>query len=499
MFAVEVYAAVRRFVFIDGNSRREAARVFGLSRETVLKMCRFSLPPGYTRTKPVAKPKLGPLLPVIDAILEADRAAPVKQRHTAKRIFERLRDEHGFAGGYTVVKDYVRICRARSRETFVPLAHPPGHGQVDFGEAVGVIGGVRQKIHFFCMDLPQSDACFVKAYPRETTEAFLDGHVSAFAFFGGVPLSLLYDNTTIAVAKICGDGRRERTRAFTELVSHYLFQDRFGRPGKGNDKGKVEGLVKYSRSNFMVPIPEAASYDDLNAMLATRCRARQGDHAGRHATTIGERLVADTATLRDLPPVALEPCEKRSGRVSSTALVRYRCNDYSVPTRYGFQDVMVKGFVDEVVILCAGKVVARHPRCYAEGVFVANPLHYLALIEMKPNALDQAAALQGWDLPEVFQHLRHLLEARMGNRGKREFIQVLRLLEAMPMEIVTFAVTEAIHIGAAGFDAVKLIALARIERWPPRLDLAAYPHLPKMDVKTTRAADYAALVSGLAA
>ena len=158
MFAVESYAAVRRFVFVEGHSRREAARVFGLNRETVKKMCLFSLPPGYTRTKPVEKPKLGPLLPVIDAILEADRTAPVKQRHTAKRIFERLRDEHGFAGGYTVVKDYVRISRARGRETFVPLAHPPGHAQVDFGEAIGVIGGVRQKIHFLCMDLPQSDA-----------------------------------------------------------------------------------------------------------------------------------------------------------------------------------------------------------------------------------------------------------------------------------------------------------------------------------------------------
>ena len=142
--------------------------------------------------------------------------------------------------------------------------------------------------------------------------------------------------------------------------------------------------------------------------------------------------MADTAALRPLPPVALEPCEKRSGRVSSTALVRYRCNDYSVPTRYGFQDVMVKGFVEEVVVLCGGKEVARHPRSYAAGAFVADPLHYLALIEIKPNALDQAAALRGWDLPEVFQHLRHLLEARMGNRGKREFIQVLRLLEAMP-------------------------------------------------------------------
>ena len=142
MFAVEIYAAVRDFVFNQEKSRREAARVFGLSRETVAKMCRFSLPPGYTRTKPVEKPKLGPLLPVIDAILEADRTSPVKQRHTAKRIFERLRDEHGFAGGYTVVKDHVRLCRARGRETFVPLAHPPGHAQVDFGEAIAVIGGL---------------------------------------------------------------------------------------------------------------------------------------------------------------------------------------------------------------------------------------------------------------------------------------------------------------------------------------------------------------------
>lgn len=214
---------------------------------------------------------------MIDVILAEDQTAPVKQCHTAKRIFERLRDEHGFAGGYTVVKDYVRIGRARGRETFVPLAHPPGHAQVDFGEALAVIGGVRQKIHFFCLDLPQSDAFFVKAYPSETTEAFLAGHVCAFSFFGGVPLSILYDNTRIAVAKICGDGRRERTRSFTELVSRYLYRERFGRPGKGNDKGKVEGLVKYARSNFMTPIPVAASFAELNAMLAERCRRRQDE------------------------------------------------------------------------------------------------------------------------------------------------------------------------------------------------------------------------------
>jgi transposase len=499
MFAVESYAAVRRFVFVEGHSRREAARVFGLSRETVSKMCRFSAPPGYVRARPATKPKLGPLVGIVEAILEADRTAPVKQRHTAKRIFERLRDEHGYEGGYTVVKDLVRRQKARGRETFVPLSHPPGHAQVDFGEAVAVIGGVRQKIHFFCMDLPQSDSGFVKAYPRETTEAFLDGHVSAFEFYGAVPLSILYDNLKIAVAKICGDGKRERTRAFTELVSHYLFKDRFGRPGKGNDKGKVEGLVKFSRSNFMTPIPIAASYEALNAMLADRCRKRLSERAGRHTETIGQRLAADLAALRALPAVALEPCEKRVARVSSTALVRYRGNDYSVPTAHGFQAVLVKGFVDEVVILCDGVSIARHARSYDQGAFVYDPLHYLALIETKPGALDQAAALQAWDLPPAFQHLRNLLEARMGNRGKREFIQVLRLMEIAPKEVVAAAVTDAIQLGAIGFDAVKQIVLARIERRPAKLNLAAYPYLPATDVRTTRAADYALLVQEQAA
>ena len=166
---------------------------------------------------------------MIDAILEGDSKVPKKQRHTAKRIFERLRDEHGFDGQYTIVKDYARERGRRGQEMFVPLSHPPGHAQCDFGEAMAIVGGVERKVHYFVLDLPHSDGCFVKAYPGETTEAFL----------GGAPQSILYDNTKLAVARILGDGRRQRTREFTELQSHYLFEDRFGRPGKGNDKGKV--------------------------------------------------------------------------------------------------------------------------------------------------------------------------------------------------------------------------------------------------------------------
>jgi transposase len=225
MFSVELYGRVRHACHVEGLSQREAARRFGIHRNTVRKMLAFAVPPGYRRTKPRPRPKLDAFAAIIDQILEADLSTPAKQRHTAKRIHDRLRAEHGFSGSYTTVKTYVRERRQRMREVFVPLVHPPGHAQVDFGEAVAVIGGERCKIHLFCLDLPHSDACFVKAYPAERIEAFLDGHVAAFAFLGGVPRSILYDNTKLAVARILGGGERQRTRAFAELQSHYLFLD----------------------------------------------------------------------------------------------------------------------------------------------------------------------------------------------------------------------------------------------------------------------------------
>ncbi len=233
---MELYGRVRHAVQIEGLSHREAGRRFGIDPRTVAKMLVFSVPPGYRRTRPPVRPKLDPFVGVIDRILEDDHGRPAKQRHTSKRIFERLRDEHGYAGGLTVVKEYVHERRLRQREMFVPLRHEPGPTQADFGEALAEIGGVEQKVHFFAMDLPHSDAIFVAAYPAETTEAFCTGHAAAVAFFGKVPKSILYDNTRLAVVRILGDGTRQRTRVFSELQSHYLFADRFGRPGKGNDK-----------------------------------------------------------------------------------------------------------------------------------------------------------------------------------------------------------------------------------------------------------------------
>lgn len=246
-------------------------------------------------------------------------------------------------------------------------------------------------------------------------------------------------------------------------------------------------------------VDETPTLDALNARLANLCRARQKERAGRNEQTIGERLVADAAALRELPTEPFEACHKQATKASSLALVRYRTNDYSVPTAYGFRDVLVKGFVDEVVIFCEGVEIARHARSYGRDDFVFEPRHYLALLEQKPGALDQAAPLQGWALPETLADLRRLMEGRMGRRGKREFIQVLRLTEVFSETIVIGAALEAIRLGAIGFDAVKQLVIARVETRPARLDLSAYPYLPSPDVRTTQPADYLALVSRAAA
>jgi transposase len=481
-------------VQVEGMSVRQAAREFGLSRKSVRKMLAFAAPPGYQRKAPVKRPKLGPWVGVIDEILEQDESQPKKQRHTAKRIYDRLKDEHGFRGGYTIVKDYVRDARLRHKEVFVPLSHPPGDAQADFGEALVVIAGVEQKGHFLCVDLPHSDDSFVGIFPAENTESFCEGHNRAFAYLGGVPRTMLYDNTGLAVKEITGDGERKPTEEFSQLKSHYLFAVKFGRPAKGNDKGNVEGLVGYARRNFMVPVPRAASWEELNAQLLEQCRKRRERTLWGHAETIAARFERDREKLLPLPATGYEACERRSTRVSSQALVRYETNDYSVPVKYGHQRVLLKAFVWEVVIACNSEVIARHRRHYGREEMIFDPLHYLALLEHKTNALDQAAPLQGWELPGEFVELRRQMEARLGKRGRREYVQVLRLLETFAMGEVSAAIRQAQLLQAISFDAVKHLLLCALEQRPPKLDLANYPHLPAAEVTLTRAADYQALM-----
>ena len=415
---------------------------------------------------------------------------------------------------------------------------------------MAVIGGALRKIHFLAFDLPHIDLAFRHVPVTDNTApARSVGQIGMGFNMGGNfrfrlakqlrrairsrrrqrsilrwpqrgvchspglrrrPRSILYDNTKLAVARILdntklavarilGDGKRQRTRVFTELQSHYLFEDRFGRPGKGNDKGKVEGLVGFIRRNFLVPVPRAESFAALNDALAEQCRRRQAARLRGHKETIGERLERDRQVLLPLPPAPYDACDKRPGRASSLSLVRYRSNDYSVPVAYGHREVLIRGYVDEVVISCGAEVIARHRRSYDSADLIFDPLHYLPLIEQKIGALDQAAPLAGWDLPEAFITLRRLLEARMGKAGKREYVQVLRLLETFRLEEVEGAVGDALRLGAIGFDAVKHLVLCRIERRPPRLNLDVYPYLPRARVAMTSAKSYMSLLSGLGA
>src|SRR3954454_9646688 len=273
------WAEIRRRVLADGLSGRAACREYKIHWKTLKKILDNPEPPGYRRTRPRRPSILGPLLPVVHQILEDDKKAPKKQRHPAKRIFERLRAEHGYQGGLTTVKDAVRAWRRRTAEVFVPLSHPPGQAQADFGQAEVILDGEPATVAVFVMTLPYCDAIFVHAFPRECTEAFLEGHVRAFAFFGGVPRRISYDNLKIAVAEITGGRRRKLTDAFLRLQSYYLFADHFCRVRRPNEKGHVETLVGYARRNFLVPVP--VLHDGLDGLNARRDQPCRDDRGGR--------------------------------------------------------------------------------------------------------------------------------------------------------------------------------------------------------------------------
>ena len=248
------------------------------------------------------------------------------------------------------------------------------------------------------------------------------GTTEPLFFSAAFPISILYDNDKCLVSRILSDGTRQRTRAFSGLQSHYLFEDRYGRPGKGNDKGNVEGVVGYARRNFMTPLPRFASWDAFNGHLEEQCRNRQGNVLRGHRESIGERFVRDREALKRPLPAPFDACDKQGTRVNSLSLVRYRTNDYSVPVAYGHQEVWIRGYVHEVVIGCGAGIIAQHPRSYDREDMVFDPIHYLPLLEHKIGALDQAAPLAGWELPDAFPTLRRLLEARMGKAGKREYV-----------------------------------------------------------------------------
>ena len=424
-------------------------------------------PPGYRRTKPRHKPKIEPFLPIIEEILESDRKAPKKQRHTAKRIWERLCDEHGFTGKPTIVKDAVRVWREGHQEVFLPLSHRPGEAQVDFGFAQVKLNGQATKVALFVMTLPYSDALVIQVFPRECTEAFLEGHKRAFAFFGGVPRRISYDNSKIAVAKITGSRQREVTKEFLRLKSHFLFQDHFCLVRRPNEKGHVERLLDFARTNYLVPVPEVASLVELNATLLQRCQADLDRQLYGKSAPKAVLLEEERPALLPIPPQEFEARRVKPASVSSLSLVRFDTNNYSVPVKYAHRKVLVVATVDEIRLVHEDRLIARHPRHWGREKYLFEPVHYLALLERKPGGFDFARPLENWNLPSCFETLRRRLEREPNGLGMREFIRVLRLLEHSNLPQLTDAVEYALDLDITDADSIRVILEHRREEPVP--------------------------------
>lgn len=494
---MELWAEIRRRVLTREISKREACRVYELHWATLKKILAHEEPPGYRRSRAVPRPTIAPVLPIIRQILDDDTTAPKKQRHTAHRIWQRLRDEYGFTGGYTVVKDAVRSLKVGTKEVFLPLSHPPGEAQVDFGFAEVVIGGVPTQVAVFVMSLPYADAVYCQAFPRECTEVFLEGHVRAFAFFGGVPRRIAYDNTKTAVAKIVGSRERVVTREFQRLMSHFLFASHFCLVRRPNEKGHVERLVEYARSNFLVPVPRVDSLAELNARLLVQCQRDQERTTRGKPGTVATLLVEDRAAMLPVPTKRFEARRLAEVSADSLSLVRFDTNAYSVPTQYAHRAVTVIGTVDEVRIVFEDRLIARHPRCWEREQSRFDPVHYLALLERKPGGFDFAKPLEQWALPDCFGVLRRRLEAdESKGAGTRGFIRVLRLLETVSLVQLGDAVASALAIDVIDPDSIRLILDHRADRPVPVFSLDGRPHLACVRVPATDVAAYGVLLAG---
>ena len=464
-----------------------------------------ALPP--PRKRPVGRPapKLGVYRDLIDSWLLADREAPRKQRHTAHRVWRRLLDEQGAVVAERTVREYVHRRRRELggpvEEVFVPQVHEPGvEAEVDWGEAEVVIAGQRRTVHLFLMRACYSGSAFVLAFERETQQAFLEGHVEAFRFFGGVFATIRYDNLGSAVKQILRGRRRIETDRFVALRSHYLYESVFTRPGKqgAHEKGGVEGEVGRFRRNHLVPVPGVASLGELNRLLEDACLDDLERRISGRVETVGEAFRAEGRALRELPTEDYDAAEVASPRVDAKALVTVRQNHYSVPVALAGLRVHARIGAREIVISHDRREVARHLRLQGRYQIAARLDHYLELLRIKPGALKGSLPLRQerergrW--PGCYDELWQALEQRYGaSEAARQMVDVCLLCREHGPDRVELAVRGTLAAGAHDGRAVALLA-RRSER-PPQLPLFELPErLRGSERPQPTLADYDALL-----
>ncbi len=503
---VELFEQIRRDRAREGLSIRELARRHGVHRRAVRQALAAALP--RPRKQPVGRPapKLGAYRPLIDAWLVGDREAPRKQRHTAKRIWERLLSEQGADVAETTVREYVRRRRRELGdpvdEVFVPQVYEPGQeAEVDWGEAIVEIGGQRLEVGLFLMRACYSGASFVIAFERQTQQAFLEAHVEAFNFFGGVFETIRYDNLRAAVKQVLRGRRRVEQDRFVALRSHYLYASAFTRAGRAgaHEKGGVEGEVGRYRRAHLVPVPKTASLRELNTLLEDGCFADFGRRIRGRAETVGDAFRIEAPALQELPIVDYDTSERTSPRVDSKSLVTIRQNRYSVPVALVGLRVHATIGAREIVISHERREVARHPRLHGRYQTAARLDHYLELLRLKPGALKGSLPLRQerergrW--PGSFDELWRALDQRYGaSEAAGQMVDVLLLCREFGGARVELAVRGALAAGAHDGRAVALLA-RRSER-PAQQPLFELPErLRDLERPEPTLADYDALLS----
>ena len=461
---VELFEQIRREYEFGEGTVLGVARRLGVHRRMVRQaIARAEAPErrGWQHARPV----IGPVQGFIDGILEADRQAPRKQRHTAHRIWQRLRSERPEAPVAEVtVRRYVRLRKRElgwsTRAVCVPQSYAPGQeGQVDWYEAWAELGGEAVKLQVFSVRSMASGAAFHRAYQRATQQAFLEAHEYAFRYFGGVFGLLRYDNLRSAVKKILRGYRREETTRFIAFRSHWRFQSEFCSPVQPHEKGGIEGEVGYFRRNHWVPLPKARDLDELNQQLLSACRADEGRQLAGQSRPVGALLSAERAHLLPLAEQDFDLAEVSFPRVDGLGCVRVRTNLYSVPAAPG-QTIEARLYPNHLELRDGGRCLARHERCYERQQQVLELEHYLDVLERKPGALIGAKPLAAWRArglwPESYDRLLTQLIERHGKAsGTRQMIQLLSLISAYGHERVRRSVEAALALGCADAAAVR--------------------------------------------
>lgn len=489
------YELIRTGYRVHGKNISELARETGYSRNTIKKAIRGE-PWGYQERSHQPFPALGDYMVIIDNWLKSDKDKPKKQRHTAHRIYNRLVDEHSYKGGESTVRRYVRLGKMTfgidTPRVFIPCNPEVGQeAEVDWGTAMAIVAGEEVRLKYFCMRSKYSGKHFVRYYPCERQQVFLDAHIHAFSFYGGIFPTIIYDNLTTAVQKVLrGRGRIEQ-EGFIKFKAYYSYEARFCNPASGHEKGGVEGLVGFARRNYMVPIPEAASMEELNEKVLRQCISH-GDHkmAGRDRS-VNELYEEEKVHLLAVPETAYSNVQPLRGRADKYATVRVDKNRYSVPSRYAGFRVQVLLYANQVEIFAGTKKLATHERLYGNNKWSLKPDHYLELIQQRPLAFNSARPIQQWR--EIWPKSLHLLlerfrRAQGETNGIKDFITVLMFYRNYTASEIEAAVDLAIENNLSTSDGVHHIlaytggpntTIAPLTSWStlPPPDIAVYGQL----------------------